>query len=97
MRRLARYHEDLLTKIYEGAPWGGSDKVDTTWPLFLLLAVFAAFDIGLGLENPNRLYLLAVLTAPGVIWFGYVQFHEIKALWIWLKQRKAMKETTTDV
>lgn len=97
MRALTRYHKDLLKKIYEGAPWGGSDKVDATWPLFLLWAVFAAFDIGLGLENPNRLYLLAVLTAPGVIWFGYLQFHEFKAFRIWQKQRKAMTETTTDV
>ena len=92
MSLFARYRESLLERIYEGSPWGGSNKLDSLWPLIVQGAIFAAFDIGLGLTNPFRLYLLGLLISPAVVWFGYVQFHEYKALRIWLKRRKSSKE-----
>jgi hypothetical protein len=86
------YRANLLKKIYEGSPWGGSDKLDALWPFFVGGAVFAAFDIGLGLDGAVRWGLLSILVAPGVAWLAYVSFHEIQALRLWLKRRKEIPE-----
>jgi hypothetical protein len=86
------YRTNLLKKIYEGSPWGGSDKLDALWPLFVGGAIFAFFDLSFDLESSFRLVLLGILAAPGVVWCGYVLFHEFQALRNWLKRRKELPE-----
>ena len=92
MSWFANYRANLLKKIYEGSPWGGSDKLDALWPLFVGGAIFAFFDLALGLVDPFRLILLAIFATPGVAWCGYVLFHEYKAVRLWLKRRREEPE-----
>ncbi len=77
---LRKYHAGLLAKIYQGSLYGGADKLDSLWPIFVGGAIFAALDIGLVLSHPFRSILLTVLIGPGVLWAAYILFHEMRSL-----------------
>lgn len=77
---LRKYHAGLLVKIYQGSPYGGADKLDALWPIFVGGAIFATLDIGLALSHPLRSILLAVLVGTGVLWAAYILFHEMRSL-----------------
>ncbi|MDR7058777.1 MULTISPECIES: hypothetical protein [unclassified Sphingopyxis] len=86
MQWFGNYRSKILGDMYEGEPLG-PDKLDMLWPLLVGGAIFAALDLGLGLSSPYRLIILAALLMPGAIWFGYLTFHTLKALRLWVARR----------
>ncbi len=77
---LREYHDKLLANIYSSSLYGGASKLEMLWLFYLGGAVFAAIDLSLNLTEPLRWILLGVFLAPGVLWFLYVLFHELRSV-----------------
>ena len=86
MRSFANYRAKILGEMYEGEPFG-PDKLTMLWPFLVGCTIFAALDISVGLANPYRIMILALLLAPGTIWLGYLIVHMLRALRLWAARR----------
>jgi hypothetical protein len=86
MRWFESYRSKILRDMYSGEPFG-PNKLDMLWPILAGGLIFTAFDLGLGLPTSYRLPILAALISPGVIWFGYLTFHTVKAFRLWVHRR----------
>jgi hypothetical protein len=87
---LSRYHDNLITDMKQKAPFFiGADKFQTLWPLLLGGAIFAFFDLTVGLSGATRSVLFVVCVSPGVAWALYIivlGFRFVVSAW---KQRKS--------
>ena len=88
MQWFANYRARILGEMYEGEPFG-PDKLTMLWPFLAGCAIFAILDIGVGLANPYRIMVLALLLTPGTIWLGYLIFHMLRALRVWAARRNS--------
>jgi hypothetical protein len=75
----ANYHDNLLSEMKQKAPlFIGVDKLQALWPFFVGCAVFALFDLGIGLSGSVRWLLLVVFLLPGALWALYITVLELR-------------------
>lgn len=63
------------------------------WPFYLGAGMSVAIDLGLGLANPYRLIIFAILILPGVAWLAYLIFHMLKAFRLWNIRQHAQDQS----
>ena len=88
MAWFANYRKRLLNRIYEGSPYGGPDKLEALWPIFLGGVIFLVTDGLFELQGTARWVLLALLAGPGTVWLIYVTSHDLNALRHWVGSRR---------
>jgi hypothetical protein len=78
--------------MYNGGLYDHPDRLDTFWPLIVGGVIFAAIDLGIGLEGVVRWLLLALLVGPCISWAGLLLFHEFRSLPGRYRRHKSLTE-----
>ena len=92
MSWLSDRYSHHVSAMYNGGLYDSPDKLDVMGPLIVGGVVFAAIDLGIGLQGPMRWVLLAILVGPGVLWAALLLFHEFRSLPGRYRRHKALSD-----